>query len=343
MGIDYVCSAIDGVPVLNGSSSVLFQSIYDWPEAIASPTFYGGSVLPPLTTYISSVEALSAYKRGIHEAACLVQIGSGYSTNEDGMDAFCLSETGNCSPIACVSSNNVCCPDNPADEPVFNKSSCHADPYAPGCHMTACCRLTPNAPGCAGCGAGERYCPESGTCIDPVAGETCVGDDSGGGPGPSCNANGICEAGESCNCSDCGGEQDTCADGLRCRYDAVDQSKSICMGCGEGTRWCEALNSCIATGETCPGGEVCNNDGVCDGVESCGCADCDGQKDHCADGLKCIHDAVNAENSSCGGGCPEGTRWCSANNSCVEPGEICPGGEVCNNDGICNADEGCGC
>ena len=193
--LDFTCIASDGQPALV-SDADLFQSLYTWPENVTSPVFFGGNSLYPLNTYTSDLRAMVASRVGMHESICLVQIGEGYSTTDAGIDRFCLSETGNCEPTQCVSSNNVCCPDNPADEPVFNRPSCNSDPYAPGCQMMACCRLTPDAPGCMGCPAGERYCPTSGQCINPSAGESCGGSNT-------CNSNGVCEIGESCDCSDC--------------------------------------------------------------------------------------------------------------------------------------------
>ena len=57
-------------------------------------------------------------------------------------------------------------------------------------------------------------------------------------PPAPCNNNGICERGESCNCPDCDGYQDSCANGLVC-WDG---------GCTGNT--CELIN--VTIGENIP-------------------------------------------------------------------------------------------
>ena len=84
-------------------------------------------------------------------------------------------------------------------------------------------------------------CPEDSGCDD---GTVCCGDGSCGTSGDPacppapCNNNGICERGESCNCPDCDGYQDSCANGLVC-WDG---------GCTGNT--CELIN--VTIGENIP-------------------------------------------------------------------------------------------
>lgn len=58
------------------------------------------------------------------------------------------------------------------------------------------------------------------------------------------------------------------------------QNKCVPNGCAEGQYYCHAELKCKPANETC-GTVTCNNNGTCDFNESCDCADCNGQIDHC--------------------------------------------------------------
>lgn len=63
----------------------------------------------------------------------------------------------------------------------------------------------------------------------------------------------------------------------------VDNTISACYCrpmCGAGKYFCAAENACKPANQTC-GTVTCNKNGVCDAGESCNCADCNGEADHC--------------------------------------------------------------
>lgn len=69
----------------------------------------------------------------------------------------------------------------------------------------------------------------------------------------------------------------TCPEGS-----SLDATQNICVinTCGEGQYYCHAELKCKPANQPC-GPVTCNNNDVCDELESCDCADCNGEIDHC--------------------------------------------------------------
>ncbi|MFH2028208.1 MAG: hypothetical protein ABIJ08_03650, partial [Nanoarchaeota archaeon] len=124
------------------------------------------------------------------------------------------------------------------------------------------------------CPAGTQLCSD-GTCS-----YNCTLTDNG--PHPICNFDTICDLNESCNCSDCYGQQDTCIDNSVCSSTTL---RCACLGgmqlCADGT----CSYNCFIT-DTGPA-LTCNNDGTCDLNESCACNDCNTLQDSCQNGAIC--------------------------------------------------------
>jgi len=68
-----------------------------------------------------------------------------------------------------------------------------------------------------------------------------------------------------------------CATGTT--WDAA-QNKCTAPTCAEGQYYCHSELKCKPANQTC-GTVTCNNNDVCNEFESCDCADCNGQIDHC--------------------------------------------------------------
>lgn len=172
-------------------------------------------------------------------------------------------------------------------------------------------------PVCLRCQEEEYWCPSANACVN--MGETCTNH--------QCNNDTICDINEGCGCWDCAGKQDHCAAGLTCTYVVSNPNNSSCdrVRCAQGTYFCPGTQTCIPQGTTCSD-HKCNNNTVCDFNEGCGCRDCDGQEDHCADTLICRYNATNANNSSCvTTTCESGEYWCSATRACVANNLPCDG------------------
>jgi len=97
---------------------------------------------------------------------------------------------------------------------------------------------------------GQTQCPTGQTlCQDGTCSANCAGTDTGpaGCIGP---ANAICEIGEGCTCSDCYGQQDSCATGLIC-----DRQSETCRtyDCGNGVCDTGETNA-ICPADCLPGG-----------------------------------------------------------------------------------------
>lgn len=58
------------------------------------------------------------------------------------------------------------------------------------------------------------------------------------------------------------------------------QNKCVSQTCSEGQYYCHAELKCKPANQTC-GTVTCNINGTCNEFESCDCADCNGQIDHC--------------------------------------------------------------
>lgn len=87
------------------------------------------------------------------------------------------------------------------------------------------------------------------------------------------------------------------------------------QGCGEGQYWCSTEAVCKNGNEPC-GIVTCNNDAVCDLEESCDCADCNDQIDHCGlntNGQQLFCSKDSATESL---GCPDGFIL-DANDVCI--------------------------
>ncbi|MBN1156649.1 carboxypeptidase regulatory-like domain-containing protein [Candidatus Woesearchaeota archaeon] len=167
-----------------------------------------------------------------------------------------------------------------------------------------------------GCPIGTKLCTD-GKCEVNCAEEQCDSDS-------------VCEPGEGCGCSDCVGNRDTCESYLECE-------SGLCAftGCPENTTYCSD-NTCKADCGTFD--VACNTNGICDMGESCICADCDGRKDNCDDGLlcddltewckswpKCGFNQTTCKGGTCSKKCsPEGFQGCNGN-----PNGICEYGEGC--------------
>lgn len=64
---------------------------------------------------------------------------------------------------------------------------------------------------------------------------------------------------------------------------STDESISACYclpSCGQGKYFCFSDNTCKLANQSC-GTLTCNNNGMCDRGESCNCADCNSEADHC--------------------------------------------------------------
>ncbi|NOZ80169.1 MAG: hypothetical protein GXP63_00730 [DPANN group archaeon] len=169
-----------------------------------------------------------------------------------------------------------------------------------------------------GCPEGTTLCPGN-VCKTPPCGE------------PLCDNDNSCEPGENCECSDCYGWHDSCDVGLICDPD----------GAGNCT-----YPRCPADTYLCPDGVCrancnpepeCNNNSKCDWFlgETCNCADCFNQTDHCDTGEICLSDT-----GLCGyEGCPDGTHLCD-DGQCLA---VCTNETSCDNDGTCNTGESCLC
>ncbi|MBU0757106.1 MAG: S8 family serine peptidase [Nanoarchaeota archaeon] len=220
-----------------------------------------------------------------------------------------------------------------------------------------------------------RNCPDDVGCYN---GLVCQTDGTCGTDYPDdCNLDTACDDDESCDCADCDGEQDGCILGDICYYDdsgleldarcscneVSDDFCSLdpfcgyldpdCSGCAEGTALCmdgTCSSDCETTDEGYAGCIVEN--GQCEFGEGCGCSDCSGFKDSCADGLTC--DAATGKcSSNCGNGevdDGETCRNCADDAGCYN-GLVCqldgicgvdnPG--VCDLDSVCDSDEACDC
>jgi hypothetical protein len=99
---------------------------------------------------------------------------------------------------------------------------------------------------------GQTQCPTGQTlCQDGTCSANCAGTDTGpaGCIGP---ANAVCEIGEGCTCSDCYGQQDSCATGLIC-----DRLSETCQTYDCGNSVCdtgETHTTCPADCPSAPGG-----------------------------------------------------------------------------------------
>lgn len=191
-------------------------------------------------------------------------------------------------------------------------------------------------PSCNRCREDQYWCPITNSCKN--TGETCTNH--------QCNNDGTCDINEGCGCIDCDGQQDHCAAGLVCDYNATNPNNSSCdrVGCAEGQYFCPETQTCIPTGTTCTNNQ-CNNNGTCDINEGCGCIDCDGQQDHCAAGLVCEYNAINPNNSRCTTtDCGPGQYWCAEARACIATnvpcGGTCPSPLILHNN-QCIADGSC--
>ncbi|MBI4439575.1 hypothetical protein HY638_01225 [Candidatus Woesearchaeota archaeon] len=226
-------------------------------------------------------------------------------------------DCGNCTPIA-----GDCC--NASDDLICDEDCPRgANPVDPNCAPELC-------------DAGKTLCTTGDCCYN------CYTCDTGFAP---CDYDSACEVGESCTCSDCDSEQDSCLDGLSCDYLA-----GICVDgpqCPVGTTLCSDGTCQSDCGNNNLGCISAVNGGTsgCDEGESCDCDDCNGQQDSCASGLVCDYGVKTCVD---GPPCTAGTTLCynsttqlySCSSDC---GSEYPG---CINDiqnGICETGEGCDC
>ncbi|MFH1591157.1 MAG: carboxypeptidase-like regulatory domain-containing protein [archaeon] len=226
-------------------------------------------------------------------------------------DSYCRADCTGVEPLCdgdtiCESSESCTC------------SDCYGE--QDNCEPGLVCRYTTETCGTRYCPIGTRLCAD-GTCQS----------DCGGGGDPSCNGNTICDNGESCTCSDCDGEQDSCEPGLVC-----NDGFNLCddPSCAEGTTRCDD-GSCRAN---CPADPVCDGDTICDFGESCTCSDCYGEQDGCDENLVCDSTTETCVYESC----PIGTTRCS-DGTCLADCSGGGGDPSCDLSTICDSDEGCTC
>lgn len=219
----------------------------------------------------------------------------------------------------CMASCTETCPINYTSSSI-DTGKC--DLVAVGDQVGVCCRQVPQcADGCDNDANGCRDFPTDKGCVSGT-------DDTESGGTCTCNQDGACDVGESCDCSDCAGFQDSCQDTLVC-----DQFTTTCK--------CELGNYMLYSG-TCGNATVpyqyCDYDDIPGGGEN----------------------ATDCEDNAPGYPTPPRDPACNFNGTCElwnettsDTPEVCSCSDckfsadcmpkTCTNDGICSAQETCEC
>ena len=173
------------------------------------------------------------------------------------------------------------------------------------------------------CAPGETLCSD-GTCstdCEEIAG--CIG-----------SADGVCESGEGCACSDCLNQTASCTAGAVCGEDEFCGCPIGTALCSDGTcsAECEEKATCIGT-----------PDGICQTGEGCACSDCYVTQDSCVEGAICSGITELCRDMAIGE-CQPGTTLCNdftCDPTCEENG----GKRGCTGEpnNICEFGEGCAC